>query len=202
MIITISGDPGSGKSTVAKELAKRLGYKHYSGGDMRGLLAVERGITIDELNKIGEKEGWTDKDIDDRIARLGREKDNFVIDSRLAWHFIKDEKEFKDAKGKKTKHVVRIYLSCDTGVASDRIFNARKTEAGREDEPLYKSAAEAEKELKARVASDVKRYKKYYGIDHTDKKHYDLTLETSCLTQEQAAEQVLAFVKRKGSAKR
>lgn len=190
MIITISGDPGSGKSTAAKELAKKLGYKHYSGGDMRGLLAVERGMTIDELNKLGEKEGWTDKDIDDRIAKLGRDEDNFVIDSRLAWHFIKDDTT-------RSKKVIRIYLACDPCVAAERIFNARKTEAGREDEPLYKSAAEAEKELKARVASDVKRYKKYYGIDHTDKKHYDLVLETSCITQEQAVEQALAFVQQR-----
>ena len=36
MIITISGLPGSGKSTIGKMLAKKLGYKFYSMGDLRG----------------------------------------------------------------------------------------------------------------------------------------------------------------------
>ncbi|MGH9879179.1 MAG: nucleoside monophosphate kinase, partial [Nitrososphaerales archaeon] len=56
MIITIAGRPGSGKTTVAKEVAKRLGFKHLSTGDMRGQLAMEHGLTIDQLNEIGKKE--------------------------------------------------------------------------------------------------------------------------------------------------
>jgi len=36
MIITIAGEGGSGKSTVARILAKKLDYKHYSTGDLRG----------------------------------------------------------------------------------------------------------------------------------------------------------------------
>ena len=38
MKITISGPIGSGKSTVSKILAAKLGYKHYSiGGFMRDI---------------------------------------------------------------------------------------------------------------------------------------------------------------------
>ncbi|MBU0540313.1 AAA family ATPase, partial [Patescibacteria group bacterium] len=64
MIITISGVPGSGKTTVAKILAERLGMKFYSMGDLRGKMATERGLTIDELNKLGETEAFTDNDVD------------------------------------------------------------------------------------------------------------------------------------------
>ena len=34
MIITITGLPGSGKTSVAKHLAKHLHIKHYSMGDL------------------------------------------------------------------------------------------------------------------------------------------------------------------------
>jgi len=50
MIITIGGEPGSGKSTVANIVAQKLGYKHYSTGDLRGEIAMRHGLTIDELN--------------------------------------------------------------------------------------------------------------------------------------------------------
>jgi cytidylate kinase len=183
MIITISGDPGSGKSTVAKEVAKRLRLSHYSGGDMRGRLAQERGITIDELNRIGENDPSTDKDVDAKITELGKKEDAFVIDSRLAWHFIPAS--------------VKIYLSCDIKAAAERIFKDKaSSKKHRADEPEYRDAADVERHLKARVASDKKRYGQYYDIDHTDKKHYDLVLDTTKMTLPQVVENVLSFVQK------
>ncbi|MEK6823131.1 MAG: (d)CMP kinase [Nanoarchaeota archaeon] len=186
MIITISGDPGSGKSTAAKEIAKHLRLNHYSGGDMRGLLAKDHGMTIDELNKLGENDPSTDRDIDERIAKLGKEEDGFVIDSRLAWHFIPQS--------------IKIYLTTDVRVAAQRIFKdiqlKDKAPVDRSDEPEYKDVDDVVKHIKARVASDKKRYKKYYDIDHTDMSHYDLVLDTTALTLPQTVERILAFVQK------
>src|SRR3989338_8656535 len=88
MIITISGMPGSGKTTVANKIAKKLKLRHYSMGDLRGEVALKHGMNIDELNKLGEKKRWTDKEIDDYQRRLGKTQDNFIIDGRLSWYFI------------------------------------------------------------------------------------------------------------------
>jgi cytidylate kinase len=41
MIITISGLPGSGKTTVARMVAERIGFRHYSAGNMRGEMAIK-----------------------------------------------------------------------------------------------------------------------------------------------------------------
>jgi len=49
MIITISGLPGSGKTTVAKKLSKKLNYEFISVGDLKGQFAKEKGMTIDEF---------------------------------------------------------------------------------------------------------------------------------------------------------
>ena len=87
MIITISGIAGSGKSTVAKLLAKKLNYKHYSIGDFMRQIAKERKLTLLELSKQAEKDNSIDKELDKKQIELGKTKDNFVIDSRLGFHF-------------------------------------------------------------------------------------------------------------------
>ncbi len=180
MIITISGVPGSGKTSVAKIIAKRLGMNFYSMGGLRGKMALERGITIDELNKIGETDKTTDASVDDYQRELGIKEDNFVIEGRLSWHFI--------------PHSVKIFLSCDPKEAARRIFSARqKSSEGRGDEPLYASAEDAEKEIKKRTASDVLRYEKYYGVDYRDPSHYDMAIDTTAMTgPEETAETILA----------
>ena len=97
MIITISGKPGSGKSTVAELIAKRLSLKHYSIGNFMREIAKEKGISLLELGKIAEKERWVDDELDKRQIELGGREDGFVIDSRLGFHFIpKSVKIFLD----------------------------------------------------------------------------------------------------------
>jgi cytidylate kinase len=170
MIISISGVPGSGKTSVGKLTAHKLGYKFYSVGGLRGKMALERGISIDELNKIGEQDATTDTSVDDYQRELGAKEDNFVIEGRLSWHFI--PKSFK------------IFLSCDPQESARRIFAGQHAAAGKErsDEKAYASIEEARKILDDRVASDVLRYQKYYNLDYRSPEHYDLVLDTTKMT--------------------
>jgi cytidylate kinase len=182
MIITISGVPGSGKTTVGKLVAERLGMPFYSVGALRGKMALDRGITLDELNRIGEDDGTTDASVDDYQKELGKTEDNFVIEGRLSWHFI--PQSFK------------VFLDCDPHEAARRIFNARRTESGREDEPQYASEEEVAREIKVRIASDARRYRKYYDVDALDRSVYDLVLDTTGSAGPDAiVEQILERVK-------
>ncbi len=88
LIISISGKAGSGKSTVSRLLAKNLGFRHYSMGDLRRKMAAGRGMTLAELNSLGEKEGFTDREVDEYQKKLGIKETNFVIDGRTSFHFI------------------------------------------------------------------------------------------------------------------
>ena len=57
MIIAIDGPAGSGKSTVAKEVAKMLGFHYLDTGAMyRSIawLALERGISLDEDEAVAD----------------------------------------------------------------------------------------------------------------------------------------------------
>lgn len=177
MIITVSGLPGSGKTTLAKNLAKTLHYKHYSIGDLRGHVAMERGMTIDELNEIGKKESWTDKEADEYQLKLGKEEDDFVIDAWLGFHFI--------------PHSVKIFLDVDPEVGARRIFRDQ-----RPDEDRKSSVAEMRAMLSKRLEETEQRYRKWYGVNFRLRQHYDLVFNTTDMTKEQVLQKALDFIKK------
>jgi CMP/dCMP kinase len=181
MIITISGKPGSGKSTVAKRLAADLGYRYEDMGYMRRKLAEARGITLEELNVIGEKEDWTDREVDEYQKQLGEKEDNLVISGWTSFHFI--------------PHSVKIFLEVSEEEGSRRIHTdpnaVRKTEARQ-----FSTLEDVRRSVHERMASSSRRYQKYYGLDIYDPKKYDLFLDTSDLSAEEEYQRVYAFVKR------
>ena len=180
MIITISGVPGSGKSTIGKILAKKLGYEYFSMGDLRGQMAMERGLTIDELNALGEKEDWTDKRADEIQTQMGKEKDNFIFEGRLSWYFIPSS--------------FKIFFTVDQKTAAERTL---KNRAERPDEKSVATLAEAEEAVRHRLASDKKRYLLHYGIDYTKPENYDLVIDTANLKIEEITQIILDKIKTK-----
>lgn len=179
MIITITGIPGSGKTTVVKHLSETLGVPWYSVGDLRGKMAKERGITIDELNTLGETEAFTDKEVDDYQKSLGLSLESFVIDGRLSWYFIPTS--------------FKVFLDVDPTIGAKRIFGASQ-KGERADEQSYQSVEEVKRFISDRIASDARRYQKYYGVDFLDRNHYDLVVDTSNLTSQQVVDQILSHV--------
>ncbi len=175
MIITISGHSGSGKSTIGKRIAKKLRYNFYSMGDLRGKMAMDRGITIDELNEIGKKEAWTDNQVDEYQKELGKKEDNFIIDSRLGFHFI--------------PHAISIFLKVDPKESAKRIFANQ-----REDEEKKETVEEVKEMLEQREKNDKQRYLKYYNVNYLDMKNYDIVIDTTKLSIEEVEEKLLSFI--------
>ena len=176
MIITISGTAGSGKSSVGKKLAEKLNYKHYSNGDFMREIATKRGVTILELNKLSESDASVDKELDDRQIKLGKEEDNFIIDSRLGFHFIPNS--------------VKIFLDADIDDRAKRVFNQKRK--GIEDN---ESLEDTKQKIQDRLESEKKRYKELYKVDYLDLVHYDLLVDTTGVSVEEVVDEVREYLK-------
>ena len=86
-IITIDGPAGSGKSTVAKEIAKRLGFLYIDTGAMYRALtlgAMNKGLDLNDKNALIELSG----DMDIELEKKGN-VDNVVFPTGTA---VFDEK--------------------------------------------------------------------------------------------------------------
>jgi len=156
MLITVSGPAGSGKSTLAAGLADALGYDHVSGGDIFRSLADDRDVSLVELNRLAEEEDDIDRDLDRRLRTTAAERDDFVLESRLAGWMAGEHADLK------------CWLDAPLDVRATRI-------ADRED----KSVADAKAETGARAESEAQRYREYYGIDIEDHSIYDVILNTA-----------------------
>jgi cytidylate kinase len=174
MKITIGGMPGSGKSTVADFIAEKLNIKRYSGGDFMRELARKKGVSLLELSRQAEDSFEVDEAIDKMYDRL-REEDNFIIDSRLGFYFLKDS--------------LKIFLKVTEEIAAKRIF-MQKRAIEQENLTLERTL----QNIKRRQASERLRYKKYYGIDIDDMSNYDIVVDTSDMNAKQMNENVLKAI--------
>ncbi|MBI2968470.1 MAG: AAA family ATPase [Bacteroidetes bacterium] len=167
--ITVTGDPGSGKSAVCRQLALMLGYKYFSTGHIQRELGKKKKLNTLELNYLAEKDNAIDRYIDERVKKINDEPVLYVIDSRLAWHFIK--KSF------------RVFLKVDPAVAAKRVAKDRK----RKSEPTVRDIKERSLNLLERKNAENKRFEKKYGVDCCDMNNYDLVIDTSKLKVKEIA---------------
>ena len=156
MLLTVSGPPGSGKSTNAAALADRFDLDHVSGGDIFRELAAERGLSPVEFNELAEEDEQIDRDLDRRLRDIAVERDDVLLESRLAGWLAADHADIK------------IWLDAPREIRAERI-------ADREEKPVDV----ARQETARRENSEALRYKEYYNIDIRDLTIYDITCNTA-----------------------
>ncbi len=157
--ISLAGDLGSGKSTVAKLLLDRLGMEYYSTGTICREVAARHGMTVVEMNQYMETHPELDREIDDGLVALSDKDAPLLIDSRMAWHFVRG--------------TFRVYLTTELEVSAARIFAAGRSEEH------FETVAETAANIRLRRESEKKRYCDLYGVNNKDLFHYDLVLDTT-----------------------
>ena len=177
MNITITGNLGSGKSSIGKVL-KEKGYEIVSTGNIFRELAMEKGLSVEEFNKqVNEAtrkgDRSVDKMIDDTTAKIGRERDNVMFDSRLAWNFVPDS--------------FKVFVITDIDEASRRVFN----DSVRANSESYESQEACKKALVHRQEMESVRFKEIYQIDYYDMSNYNLVIESTNAAPAEIAAEIL-----------
>ena len=175
-IISITGDLGSGKSTVSNILCNYLHYDYIYTGKIQRAIAEKYNMTTLELNKYAETHPEIDDEVDSVLKSL-ENSSKIVVDSRLAWFFIPNS--------------FKVFLKTDIHIATNRIIadKQRKNEK-------YCSHEDAMNNIILRKLSENKRYLNLYGADCSQHSNFDLVVDTSFISPETVAEIIISEYKK------
>ncbi len=173
MRITISGPPGSGKTTACNRLSEVLGLKAVVFGKIFREIAAEKNISLVELGKLAEEDPSIDRNIDERILETARENDDIILESRLSAYML----------SRNGIPAFKIYIEASPEVRMERI-------GIREGDTLEKAVSDTLE----RQASEAKRYMMYYGIDINDMSVYDLIINTDNLNPDGVLNTILKAI--------
>lgn len=151
VVITVSGPAGSGKSTIAKLLAKKLNIKYYSIGEFFREKAKEAGKDIKEFTKEIPKE--LHLEADNHVDELSK-KGNIILDGRLVGYMASNAN-------------FRIYLTAPLETRAKRLAGRNQI-----------SANEAKKRIQEREAEHERIFSNIYNLDVEKLDIYDLVLNT------------------------
>lgn len=173
MRITISGPPGSGKTTVCGMLSERLGLPAVVFGRVFRDMAAERGMSLAEFGALAERDPSIDRGIDDRILETAKANGDVILESRLSAYML--------SRGSIPSF--KIYLDASPEVRMARI-GLREGQ----------TAESARRDTVERQASEARRYMAYYGIDIGDMSVYDLVLCTDDLDPDGVVDAILSAI--------
>ncbi|MGB0880622.1 MAG: AAA family ATPase [Polaribacter sp.] len=174
MHISITGDLGSGKSTVGKLLRSHFNYTFISTGQIQRELGQKYGMNTLEFNQYTDHNIDIDHYIDDHLKQIDKGHIPHILDSRLAWFFVPSS--------------FKVYLLCFEEIAASRIIR----DDSRVGEPDADSVKQKIKDSNLRRKIENVRFEKNYGAIFSIVKNFDLVLDTSFLTIEQVSKAIIS----------
>lgn len=167
IVIAVSGAPGSGKTTLAKNLADALGLRYVSSGKLFRQMAADKGLSLEEFSALAEEDPNIDRYIDE-VAREEALKGGVVVDGHIAAWVLEDIA------------LLKIMVIAPLLVRAERV-------AKRDG----KSIQDAIVDIRTREESEARRFRQFYGIEVTDMTVFDLIINTATFDESE----VLSVVK-------
>lgn len=172
-IISLAGDLGSGKSTVASLICEKLSYPIHRNGDYFRKLGMEMGLSVTEFNEYVKAHPEIDNEIEKSARKAADENEELVIDARLGWYAVPES--------------FKVYLTVDINEAARRAFN----DPNRKKSESFETIEEQKADLEKRFTLENERYFNLYGVHKEDKTNYDFVLDTTNLTREEVVEEII-----------
>ena len=168
-VLTISGVPGSGTTTIAQLLAEKLELRMVYIGEIFRELAKEYKMTLEEFGEYAEGNPEIDHELDQRQIEYGK-KGNIILEGRLSGCMMK----------KNNINAFKVLLTAELEERIKRIM-------GRENK-RYDLVKE---EIESRENLELERYKKIYDLNYLDLSVYDLVMDTTHMTPEQIVVKII-----------
>ena len=168
-VVVISGQPGSGNSTVAELVASRLGIGHFSPGKF--FKSLSEGKETRSAIDTWKTEKGSSRSFHEELDRKQQEladRGNIVIDGKLSIRFVKNAD-------------IKVWLKAPIEVRARR-------HAGR-DGTEYETALE---QLREKEKLEARNFERIYSFSPADlEKEADIVIDTSELTAEQVADRII-----------
>ena len=172
--ITISGTPGSGKSTIGRLLSEKTGLKCFYSGDIFRKKAKTYNMSLEEFGKYCEKHKEVDKELDDYQLEI-LQNGNVIVEGRIAgWIAYRNNIS-----------AMKVILDTDIEIRARRVVNR---ESG--------DVEKRKQEILSREKSEALRYKTYYNIDLKDTSIYDLVIDSGDKTPDEIVYLITQKIKR------
>ena len=174
-VIRVSGDLGSGKTTLCEKMAEALNYENYYIGDIMRQLADKRGMIIDDFFRELEKEPELEREIDAAQEQLMLNQDNIIVQGRMA--------PFLGCGFEK----INVYIAVDSLVGAKRM-SSRPEYQGKTMEDIAEMA-------RKRVVIERERYQKLYRvINHLDISKFDAWIDTTHMTEDESLVRLMSLL--------
>jgi len=157
LLITISGLPGAGTTTVSRLVAEDLELERLPGGEVFRQMAAEAGMTLAEFGAHALDRPEIDVELDRRLEERAI-RGGCVVESRLAGWIA----------ARAGLRSVKVWIDCDEMVRAGRV-------AVRDGSTPEAALADNQ----ARATLERARYLSVYGIDMQDLSPYDLVLDST-----------------------
>ena len=169
-LIAVAGAPGTGTTTLCRNLSQRLSLPHVYAGQFFRAMAKEHGMDLVAFGEYAEQHREVDTELDRRMIAVAQKRGCILEGRMAAWHVAQG-----GAGG------LTILLEAPEDVRAHRVANRE-------------GIADVETVLaenRHREASEAKRYREYYGFDPNDPRHYNLVIDSSDKTPDAIAELVV-----------
>lgn len=181
-IISVSGRIASGSTTLAKQLAEKLGWHHIEGGEVFWE-NLRKKMNLEEKDT-HLRPDQEDLNFDQQLKKMLREEKQIVLETKLAGF---------NAQG--IEGIFKILVICENKheedqpqIRIDRLINREGY-----------SVEHAKEETIEREKNDLAKWRKLYAAGdpnwtYFDKKYYDLVVNTYFLNRQEALKTSLAAI--------
>lgn len=196
-IITISGFPKTGTTTVATDVAEQLDALHISGGKIFRAYASEHDMTLPEFSAYVNEHPDIDHEIDNSLDLI---IEAFLDDysEPIQSHDYLPDIDVKTPDVLVLESRLSGWLAGDNATLRTWLYaplNVRAQRAADSDDTIEST----QEDIRSRQEDETMRYREWYDIDITDTSPYELMLNTDQLTIDETSDLIIHATRQRSS---